>query len=142
MNLDFKKITLKEVLAFSVFTFLFVNVIRNIFKSKDEKDVLKDIAMEKTKPTYTQTQYNEFANKIYSAGLGTIGTDEDAIYSVFNSLKNNMDFLQLVKAFGKRRLEFTLGFGTLSEFLRSELNNKEIQKINEILKTKKITYVV
>jgi hypothetical protein len=74
------------------------------------------------------------------------GTDENAIISVFYSLKNNADFLALIAAFGTREISSgswnpEANFnGTLTAALVSELDISEIITLNNILKAKKITY--
>jgi len=102
---------------------------------KESKDISKV-----QKPTYGPTQYQLFADKVYSAGVTWFGTDENAIYGVFNQLYNDLDVLELIKAFGTRRLEFTSVFGNLQQFLASEMNAKEIGQINTILFSKGIKY--
>ena len=103
--------------------------------TKESKDIAKV-----QKPTYGPTQYQLFADKIYAAGVTWFGTDENAIYGVFNQLYNDLDVLELIKAFGTRRLEFTSVFGNLQQFLASEMGAKEITQINTILMAKGIKY--
>lgn len=102
---------------------------------KESKDIAKI-----QNPTYGPTQYQLFADKIYTAGVTWFGTDENAIYGVFNQLYNDLDVLELIKAFGTRRLEFTTVMGNLQQFLASEMNEKEIGQINTILFSKGIKY--
>jgi hypothetical protein len=101
--------------------------------------------LNKTGLTYPKSQYSTFANEIETAGFD-IGTDEDAIYSVFRKLKNNADYLQLNASWGKpNRKVYDFGIGrdmTLPQFLRYEMNDGEIRKINQILSYNKITYRV
>ena len=91
--------------------------------------------------SYVDSQYKIFADAIYSAGFDVLfGTDEDAIYNVFNRMNNDLDVNKLIVAFGARRIEFSTRVESLSEFLRSELDDKEIGNINKILSTKNINY--
>jgi D-arabinose 1-dehydrogenase-like Zn-dependent alcohol dehydrogenase len=91
--------------------------------------------------SYVDSQYKIFADAIYSAGFDVLfGTDEDAIYNVFNRMNNDLDVNKLIVAFGARRIEFSTRVASLSEFLRSELDDKEIANINKILSTKNINY--
>lgn len=91
--------------------------------------------------SYVDSQYKIFADAIYSAGFDVLfGTNEDAIYSVFNRMNNDLDVNKLIVAFGARRIEFSTRVESLSEFLRSELDDKEIGNINKILGTKNINY--
>lgn len=99
----------------------------------------------KTGLSYPGSQYLTFANVIETAGFD-IGTDEEAIYSTFRKLNNNADYLQLLSAWGKpNRTIYDWGIGydmTLPQYLRYEMGDEEINKINYILKSKGITYKV
>lgn len=95
--------------------------------------------------TYPSSQYFAWANRLEQA-MFDVGTDEDAIISVFGNLKNNADFLALKTAFGVRN--YTGGFvpGFLSDdlsldgWLQQELDSSEIAQLNNILANKGITY--
>lgn len=98
----------------------------------------------KEKPlSYPDSQYQSFAGVIQIAGFD-VGTDEAAIYNVFRSLKNDADYLALSQAWGKpTRKVYEWGIGrdmTLQQFIRWEMDQKEVAKINAILKSKKIKY--
>jgi hypothetical protein len=98
----------------------------------------------KEKPlTYPESQYQSFARVIQIAGFD-VGTDEAAIYNVFRSLRNNADYLALSQAWGKpTRKVYEWGIGrdmTLQQFIRWEMDQKEVAKINAILKARKIKY--
>jgi hypothetical protein len=90
--------------------------------------------------SYSSATYSQLADKIYSAVMYTWGTDEQAIYDVFNLMKNNIDVAMLIKAFGKRRLEFSTQDAELGAHLSNDLDSTEIAKINSILSSKGITY--
>lgn len=93
------------------------------------------------RPSYVDSQYKIFADAIYSAGFDVLfGTDEDAIYSVFNRMNNDLDINKLIVAFGARRIEFSTRVESLSEFLRSELDDREVEQVNKILSSKNIKY--
>lgn len=91
-------------------------------------------------PSYPTGTYSQLADKIYAAVMYTWGTDEQAIYDVFSSMKNNLDVAMLIKAFGKRRLEFSTQDAELGAHLSNDLDTTEINKINTILASKGITY--
>ena len=99
-------------------------------------------AAQKTGQTasYSSATYSQLADKIYAAVMYTWGTDEQAIYDVFNLMKNNIDVANLIKAFGKRRLEFSTQSAELGAHLGNDLDSTEIAKINSILSSKGITY--
>lgn len=99
-------------------------------------------AAQKTGATasYSTATYSQLADKIYAAVMYTWGTDEQAIYDVFNLMKNNIDVALLIKAFGKRRVEFSTQDQELGAHLSNDLDSSEINKINNILSSKGITY--
>lgn len=114
---------------------------------KEDKDIVSEIEQEsKKKPaSYADSQYKTFANTIETAGFD-LGTDEAAIYSTFRKLKNNTDYLKLLNAWGKpNRTVYEWGVGrkmTLPQYIRWEMNDSEVKKVNDILKSKGITYRV
>ncbi len=55
-------------------------------------------------------------------------------------MKNNIDVANLIKAFGKRRLEFSTQDLELGAHLSNDLDSAEIAKVNSILASKNITY--
>lgn len=114
-------------------------------EQNEQKTIVGELESEtkKTGLTYPQSQYAAFANIIETAGFD-VGTDEAAIYNVFRNLKNNADYLALTNAWGKpTRKIYDWGFGydmTLPQFIRWEMDNNEVAKINAILKSKGIKY--
>ena len=68
------------------------------------------------------------------------GTDEDAIYSVMNKMKNECDLLQVIAEFGVRRQEWGFEKLNLPQFINDELDTKELQTVNSILRKKGIAY--
>lgn len=108
--------------------------------------VKSDIVKEENKgvqPSYNSANYKTMADKLYAA-MNTSGTDENAIFSVFSQMKNTLDVLRLIEAYGTRQL-YTFGIPTggqqnLSQALSDELSDSDIAKINQILFTKGINY--
>lgn len=93
------------------------------------------------RPSYVDSQYKLFADTIYSSGFDVLfGTDEDSIYAVFRKMNNDLDVNKLIVAFGTRRIEFSSQSASLGGFLTSELDEKEREEINKILKAKSIKY--
>lgn len=92
------------------------------------------------KLSYSLGNYTQFADQIYAAVLTTFGTDEQAIYNIFSKMNNNLDVAQLIKSFGKRRLEFSTTMAELGAHLTEDLDSSEIAKLNSILAAKNITY--
>lgn len=88
-------------------------------------------------PSFTQSQYNQFANDLEAAMRG-LGTNEPAIYNVFNQMNNDLDIVKLNTAFGIRKNFWGVG-SDLQNWLRKDLSNKEMLKLNNILANKGIT---
>ncbi len=62
------------------------------------------------------------------------GTDEEAIYEVFETVNSRSDILSLIKEFG------VVDGHTLTEWLNNELNASERQHLQEIIAAKGINY--
>ena len=116
----------------------------------EEQQLEQDL--DDTKLSYPKTQYNTWANKLETA-MFSVGTYEEDIYAIFRMLKNNNDYLQLLKSFGRRKysggvlpgIETTLDFSkgwTLNQWLTEELSTSELRKVNDILRSKGIKYRV
>ena len=141
-----KKINFNDPLVAAAATGIGLGLFYYLFLRKKAGSTLTNAQIESEQvskqqvPTYSQTQYQVYADKIYQAGVAWFGTDEVAIYSVFQAMKNDLDILKLINAFGSRRLEFSTVMGNLAEFLYSEFDNKEITKLNSILAAQGIKY--
>jgi hypothetical protein len=101
------------------------------------------------KLTYKPSQYITWADKIEDAFNVNFFdfTDEEAIYSIMRKLKTNNDWLELMKAYGKRKYydptSATYIFGkdiNLITSLQLELDTKEKNRVNLILKNNGIKY--
>lgn len=145
--------------------YIVIKIYNNIKASKDKKeaeklssDAQKELAslkMRGIKPTYSQSQYVSYSNKIVVA-LDSCGSDTKAVYNVFEAMKNQADILSLIVAFGVKYYQpcaasspisyarylvddKTFG-GNLSTWLSYDLSESELAKINKILSDKKINY--
>jgi len=108
---------------------------------KEAKDELKNLSKIGIKPSYSDAQFSAWCEKL--AYALAYNTDEDAIYSIFESLKNEADILKLVEIFGSRKVEtfpFVFQEATLSEAVISAMNSSEIAELNNILKKKRINF--
>jgi hypothetical protein len=120
-------------------------------QTKDAEESLRDvnkdiITLSKTqKPSFIQAQYGAFGDSLFEAMSG-FGTDNSAIEEIFGKMKNTLDVLKLVQAFGIRiysddRLFF---FNTkemnLNQWISAELSNNEKNKLNKVLASKGIKY--
>jgi len=116
-------------------------------ENEENKDVETEIqkSVKKYPLSYPLSQYKSWANQIEVAGFG-LGTDEAAVYSIFRKLKNDSDYLALQQAWGKptrKTYDWAVPLNyTLSQFLRYEMSDTEVNKLNYILQTKGIKYRV
>lgn len=87
--------------------------------------------------TLSDGEFGNLANKLEQAFYGNLfgwGTDEQAVYNVFNSMRNGADVRKLVSVYGTRHDM------TLNQAMVSELSNRELSKVNNILSNKGINY--
>jgi hypothetical protein len=131
-------LTILGVGAFAVYK-LGAAIGKKLTLSNADKDI-RDAKQAGQTASYSAATYSLLADKIYTAVMYTWGTDEQAIYDVFNLMKNNIDVANLIKAFGKRRLEFSTQDLELGAHLSNDLDSAEIAKVNSILASKNITY--
>lgn len=120
-----------------------------LFFRRKKADVAEEQALQQegssNTPTYPASQFYGWANRLENA-MFDVGTDENAIFEVFGSLRTNGDFIKLKQAFGTR--EYTGGFlpGFVSPdlgldgWIQQELDGSEINELNAILQRKGITY--
>jgi hypothetical protein len=145
--------------------FITYSIYRGIRRKKDEADARKasqeakkeieDLKRKGVNLSYGLTQYEVFVQSLVQA-MDECGTDEDAVYTVFNAMKNKADVLKLVEVFDVRyyqpckltdpitwvRWNFNnkIYGGALSTWLTYDLTNSERGKINSILSKKGIDY--
>lgn len=125
-----------------ILTILFWGRIRSLFQSLLSRNAANSMLNDVHKETgeyqsLSTSSYYMYANQLYNAFRPYMfgwGTDEDAIFNVFNQMNNTADVLQLIKTFG------TKDGKTLDVWIRSELSHSEIRKLNSILSGKGISY--
>jgi hypothetical protein len=120
-----------------------------LFFRRKKTEVLEEQALQQegssNATTYPASQFYGWANRLENA-MFDIGTDENAIFEVFGSLRTNGDFIALKRAFGVREYSggFLPGFVSpdlgLDGWIQQELDGSEISEINAILQRKGITY--
>ena len=98
-----------------------------------------DKEMKKNPLPYEPSQYAVFADRL-EAAMFPLADNEEAVFSVFANMRTRSDVLQTITAFGKRRIQFTIGSSSLSTWISRKLTNKEVQNINEILSRNDIDY--
>lgn len=139
------------ILVIAVFAAIIWQVVK-YFKNQKRKQYFSsdynNLINSGQKPSYPDTSYIQMADKIYEAGCpygaitGCLGTDEQAIYDVFNQMNNELDVLLLVRAFGSRTPRGTVAADAvdLGGFLSTELSGDNISQINSTLASKDIKY--
>ncbi len=141
-----KNINIKNVGAMllliggGVFVYYFVK--RQIKKNKneqaeEEKSVLSafesvDMQAAANTATITREQAAVLANKIKTA-WGFVNDNEAAIYAVFKSLKNSSDLALLINMYIYKGEDLVTS-------IQKRMSVSEVGKINEILKSKGITF--
>lgn len=97
------------------------------------------------KPTLDSYNLSRIANQLFTAMDG-YGHNTSAIYKGFADVKNDLDVVNLVKAYGIReissgKLNPEPNFkGTLGQALTNELTNEELKQLNLLLSRKGIKY--
>ena len=105
------------------------------------------------KASFSDSNYNTFANTIYNSMRFAIGDDYGTVESTLKRMKNDLDVAKLIKAFGlKQDFFFGLPAGDkmdLFTFVQKELGNEyggltnyRVKKINEDWTKKGITYQI
>ena len=99
--------------------------------------------------SYTLTSYQGLANTIYNAWFQRFNpfnaVDETIVLSVMDKMKNDLDVLQLIRAFGKRRSPVNFASllvpdVTLPEWISIGLEPNEIKAVNDVLGKKGISF--
>jgi hypothetical protein len=99
--------------------------------------------------SYTLSSYQGLANTIFNAWYQTYNpfnaVDETIVLSAMDKMKNDLDVLQLIRAFGKRRspvnfLSILVPDVTLPEWLSIGLEPAEIKAVNDVLAKKGISF--
>ena len=91
-------------------------------------------------PTISDSDASSYADFIHETSYSA-NTDENGIFNIFRILNNKADLVLLKIKFGTRRLPFSVNNVGLSAFLRSDLNESEIEIINSILAQKNISAI-
>ena len=163
------------IVALVIVLFIIILWIRKLIKQAEEKrkqaekdqEYIKDFQKycsgkaNAGQSSYPATSFIQMASSIEQAGCEEdfatcLGTDEEAIKSVFMKMNSVCDVLQLVQAFGERikPTQDATYLNTLNPFsswtpkkyplgawLRSEMDDAEVQKyVNDVLKSKGINY--
>lgn len=108
-------------------------------------ETLANLTKAGQKPTLDALKLSTMANQLFSYANG-YGTDVQGIYKVFSAVNNDVDVVNLIKAYGVKEIS-TGAFnpapnlkGTLSQMLADELSPPEIKALNDLLSRKGIKY--
>lgn len=88
--------------------------------------------------TYPKSNYKAFADQIYNA-MNYMGTDTGEVERVFGKMENNLDVLELNKAWGVRDVYFW-GFAYSYTLPQAVADEMDTTQINTILSSKGIDY--
>lgn len=91
-------------------------------------------------PTISESEASSYADIIYQENMSA-NTNEETIYDVFRKLRREPDLILLKLKFGTRRPQFETAYMGLAAFLRADLNDNEIAKVNGILRSKALSTI-
>ena len=109
----------------------------------------KDARLKGQNLSYTLSSYQGAADTIFNAWFQNFNifnpVDEKIILSTINKMRNDLDIIQLIRAFGKRRAPIPFGSFftsdvTLPEWLSIGLGANEIKAINDVMEKKGISF--
>jgi hypothetical protein len=109
-------------------------IIQQIKFKQQQMQITSDITATGDKLSYLQSQYNSFADTLYTAMNGA-GTDETAVAGIMYKMKNDADVLKLIQTFGQRE------GATLAEWIADDFDQEDKTfYINSILAKKGISF--
>ena len=97
------------------------------------------------KRNYTPSQYQSIADTFDTSSSDTANPfdlgNEDALWKLAKSIKSDLDFIEIEKAFGERygRFGWTAGKLRLVPYVNYMYDPDEVQTANDILKQNKVT---
>lgn len=105
------------------------------------------------KPSFSDANYNTFANTIYNSMRFAVGDDYGTVEETLKKMKNDLDVAKLIAAFGTRQnYAFGIPVGSkmdLFTFVQAELGNDfagltnyRVKRVNEDWKKKGIRYQI
>lgn len=135
ISLNLTPIILAGSILLIIIAVVVILVVKRKNATKEQDAYIKDVekSIDKNDLTYTNAEYTQFVNKLYSAMKG-IGTNENAIYDVFSQMMTESDVKKLISMYGSKD-----GM-TLQQWLIDDLSNRELQKVNDILAKNNINF--
>lgn len=122
-------INLNTVIRVGAVVLAGVVVYKLIRSAKVNAGVLKESTVG---ATLTDGQISVLAQKIQSS-WGLLNDDEEAVYNAFRALGNRQDLIKLMRVYTYKNENLALS-------LNRRMSNREIAKINSILKAKGIDF--
>lgn len=103
--------------------------------TRAQQEHINSLEIKENEVTVPNTEMQNYVAKLKAAfGSYGWGTDEDAVYEVFEALNSRSDVLSLINAFGVYEGH------TLPEWMNKELNSSELKHVQQILSSKGIVY--
>ena len=100
-----------------------------------QQEHINSLEIDEKEVSVPKTEIQNLVAKLKAAfGSYGWGTDEDAVYDVFEALNSRSDVLSLINAFGVYEDH------TLPEWMNKELNRSELEHVQQILSSKGIVY--
>ena len=128
------------VVIFIVSIWGFYLLVKFIKEKIEDYNSTSGYKVEENNLSYTTSEYKAMADQLFNAMDG-LGTDDTVIYDVLNRLNNIDDWNYLVKMYGTRsNTSWVSSFsGILTTWLRDELDDSEVKKVNNILSKMGVT---
>lgn len=138
-----KLITYATYIGIGIIVLVLVFVVGKYIKSKvsgafsqAQQDYVNSLEITNSEVHLSDAQLQALVAKLKTAfGKWGWGTDEEMVYSVFETLSTRSDLLALVKKFG------VVDGHTLNEWMNKELSTSELEHIQSLLTSKGIVYV-
>lgn len=137
---------------------LAISINKWIKKAKAAKDLSawkseENDLEKKYNPSFSDAQYQTFANQIYESVRYGVGDDYGLVVTIMKRMKNDLDVARLVAAYGKRqRYIFGIPVGDKSDLfttMQAELGSEyggitayRIGQINKDWQSKGISYIL
>jgi len=109
-------------------------------KSEEEQAASRSRKKTYGKLSYADYVYADMAEALEEALANGITEDEDAVYGVFEKVKNIGDVNKIIEHYGKRRVTGSVGGKSLPQTITAVFSSGEKKKLNKILSGKGIAY--
>jgi len=115
--------------------------LEDLRRNKALNDEEKKLKQAGEYPSYTDMEYTQMANLLFAALDGYASENEEEFYPVFARMKNRMDVLKLIQAYGARDVSPIYGEEDLTTQIGRYFSQSEKdQYINEPLRRNGVNY--